>query len=97
MFFIGKKLINQYFNKKFVNIYTKKKSNIITKEAVGKSFFIYNGRKWVKKDIDRYSYLFFKVGELRGVQSKVRSSYKSKKKKKKKNKKKPLTNKHKKK
>ena len=45
MFFIKKNLIRLYLNKKKLYIYTKSKASIITKDVLGKSFIIYNGKK----------------------------------------------------
>ena len=84
MLFIKKNLIKLYLNKKKKYIYSKLKSNIITRELIGKSFIIYNGKKWLKKDIDNLYYLNKPVGSLNNLDTKKISLYKSKKKKKKK-------------
>ena len=90
MFFINKKLIKLYLNKKKNYIYTKSKSSIFTKDTFGKVFFIYNGHKWLKKPVDNNYLLYKSIGSLKNLESKVVSVYKRKKNKstKKKNKKK---------
>ena len=93
MFFIKKKLITLYRNPNKINIYTKNQSNIITKETFGKCFFIYNGRLWIKKQIDNHYYLYKPVGSLKNTNTKKISIYRVKKDKKRKVK----TSKHKKK
>jgi ribosomal protein S19 len=86
MLFIKKNLIKLYLNKKKKYIYTTLKSNTITRELIGKSFIIYNGKKWLKKDIDNLYYLNKSIGSLTNLDTKKISQYKSKKKKKKKKK-----------
>lgn len=83
MFHIKKKLLKLYTNKKKEFIYTKSKSSIITKDLFGKCILVYNGKKWLKKNIDN-SYLLNKsIGLLRNIETKKISIYKKKKKKKK--------------
>lgn len=82
MTYICKKLIKLYQNSTKANVYVKKKSSVITSDLLGKTALIYNGRKWVKKQMDNHYLLGKPLGALRNVNSKVPSIYKSKKKKK---------------
>ena len=84
MLFINKNIIKFYLNKKKKYIYTKLKSNVITRELIGKSFIIYNGKKWLKKEIDNLYYLNKPIGSLKNLDTKKITLYKTKKKKKKK-------------
>ena len=82
MYYIKKNLIKLYLNNKKKYIYTKHKSNMITKEVLGKAFIIYNGKRWLKKDIDNLYYVNKILGSLKNIETKKISLYKSKKKKK---------------
>jgi len=82
MYFIKKKLIKLYLNEYKQNIYIKSKSSIITTDAIGKCFFIYNGKKWLKKPIDNYYFVNKPIGSLKNLESKLISVYKRKKNKK---------------
>ena len=81
MLFIQKKLIPVYKKKNV--IYTKLKSNVITRDVLGKTFIIYNGKKWLRKDIDSAYYLYKSIGSLKNLDTRKLSVFKSKKKKKK--------------
>jgi len=83
MLFINKKIIRLYNSNK-TNIYIKNKSNIITKDSLGKCFFIYNGHKWIKKQIDLHYFIYKPVGSLKNINTKLISVYRVKKDKKKK-------------
>lgn len=84
MIFIKKKLINLYINKNKYNIYTKFKSTTITKDVLGKCFYVYNGKNWIKKPINNEFFFYKSVGSLKNINTKIRSIYKKKKQKKKK-------------
>lgn len=83
MLYIKKNLIPLYLNKKKKYIYTKSKASIITKDVLGKSLIIYNGKKWIRKDIDTFYYINKSIGSLKNLETKKISVYKSKQKKKK--------------
>ena len=65
MFNIKKKLIKFYLDNKTNYIYTKSKSSIITKDILGKTVYVYNGRVWLKKAIDNSSYVYKPIGSLK--------------------------------
>ena len=50
---------------------------------LGKSLIIYNGKKWIRKDIDTFYYINKSIGSLKNLETKKISVYKSKQKKKK--------------
>lgn len=81
MFHINKKLINLYKNKKKKYIYTKSKSSILNKDTFGKCFFVYNGKTWLKKNIDHSYFLNKSIGLLKNISTKKICVYKQKKKK----------------
>jgi ribosomal protein S19 len=83
MYHIKKKLLKLYTNEEKNFIYTKSKGSIITKDLFGKCIIVYNGKKWLKKNIDN-SYLLNKsIGLLKNLETKKISIYKKKKNKKK--------------
>jgi len=81
MVFIKKKLINLYKNKKKIYIYSKSRANTIHKDILGRVFFVYNGKKWIKKKIDNFYYINKSIGMLKNLDTKVVSIYKKNKKK----------------
>lgn len=81
MYFIKKNLIRLYLNKKVKYIYTKCRSSLITKDVLGKSFIVYNGKKWLRKDINNMYYLNKPIGSLKNLDTKKISTFKAKKKK----------------
>lgn len=81
MFFIKKNLVRFYLDKDIKYIYTKCRSSFITKDVLGKSFIVYNGKKWLRKDIDNSYYLNKRVGYLKYLETKKISVFKTKKKK----------------
>lgn len=87
MFYIHKNLISLYSNNKISKIYTKSKSSIITKEAINKTFYIYNGKELLEKKINNYYLIGNKIGSLKNINTKEISVFKKKSKKKNKKKK----------
>lgn len=81
MFFIEKKLLKIYKNKSIKNVITKSRSCFITKDLLGKTFIVYNGKKWLRKDIDNHYYINKSIGVLKNLETKKISTFKSKKKK----------------
>jgi len=81
MFFIARNLLKIYKNKNIRYIITKSRSCFITKDVVGKTFIVYNGKKWLRKDIDTHYYINKSLCSLRNLETKKISTYKSKKKK----------------
>lgn len=82
MFFIKKNLIRFYLKKDIKYIYTKCRSSFITKDVIGKSFIVYNGKKWLRKDIDTFYHINKKIGFFKNLETKKISVFKDKKKKK---------------
>ena len=81
MFFINKKLIKFYLDKKCKSIFSKNRSSFITKDLLGKSFIVYNGKKWLRKDIDTFYHLNKTIGSFKNLDTKKISVFKVKKKK----------------
>ena len=82
--YVKSKLIKFYVNKKYIYFRTKSLSTTITDELLGKYVFVYNGKKWICKDIDNDFYVNKPIGELKNINTKISSIYKKKKLKKKK-------------
>ena len=70
MFFINKKLIKFYLDKKCKSIFSKNRSSFITKDLLGKSFIVYNGKKWLRKDIDTFYHLNKTIGSFKNLDTK---------------------------
>lgn len=82
MYHIKKQLIKLLKNKEKQEIYTKARDTFITNDALGKCIYIYNGRKWLKKNLRNRYFLHKKIGSLKGLNTKKISKYKTKRKKK---------------
>ena len=78
MFFIEKKLLKLYKNKNIKNIITKSRSCFITRELLGKTFILYNGKKWLRKDIDTHYYINKSIGSLKNLETKLLNQKKKK-------------------
>jgi len=81
MFFIDKKLIYFYTRNKIKYIYTKQRSCLVTKDLLGKTVLVYNGKNWLRKDVDSLYYINKNISILKNLETRKISVFKSKKKK----------------
>lgn len=81
MFFIDKKLIYSYNINNLKYVYTKQRTCLVTKHLLGKTFIVYNGKKWLRKDIDTFYCINKNIANFKNLETRKISVFKSKKKK----------------
>ena len=82
MFYIDKKLVYFYTRSNTKYIYSKKRSCLVTKDLLGKVLIVYNGKKWLSKEIDNFFYVNKSISSFKNLETRKISVFKSKKKKK---------------